>query len=567
MWLINTQTWLLEDFTVREISQYAILSHTWTDEEVNLQEYTSQDSETARKKVARKGFAKIMQTCKLAADHNISYAWVDTCCIDKSSSADLTEAINSMWRYYKNAEICYAYLSDLPQRADAMEELSACKWFTRGWTLQELIAPKELHFYDETWTLRGTKDDFAELIHQITNIDALVLRDTEELAKLSIAEKMTWASRRQTTRIEDTAYCLLGIFDINMPLLYGEGNKAFTRLQQEIIKNNNDLSIFGWSPEEPYISINHKRYGYYGESCEPKCGHADSNQDQFHNVLAPSPKESAGMNNWDIIQSVEHSVTNRGIKVDCSFDQVCLGGCYFVGCNCCPHCRKYVLAVGRDRRNSEHLQDRSFGIILDKIGPDVFIRASKRLICLEDQLGKTRQRSIYLLTQTSYSTLDPTCKSLSLEVKAVPGGDWKIIEAMPEARWNSSTRCWYLQNDDEWGMISLRFSDPPHSTICILFETLFKLISIFDSSTYRKEIGSVSQSTSQLQLDDVVAIFSPVGIFKETRASMVIKDSTLRVKVSMGTHERLRGLQKYDRALKVWCEGNRSHCHVQPVLY
>ena len=177
----------------------------------------------SRRRNQRRGLS--LKTCKLAATHDISYVWVNTCCIDKSSSAELSEAINSMWRYYKDAEVCYAYLSDLPRRANVVEELKACKWFTRGWTLQELIAPKELRFYDETWHFQGTKDHFAQPIHQITKIPPDVLRNPDGLAKFSIAERMTWASKRETTRIEDTAYCLLGIFDINMPLLYGEGKR------------------------------------------------------------------------------------------------------------------------------------------------------------------------------------------------------------------------------------------------------------------------------------------------------------------------------------------------------
>ncbi|KAH6701383.1 heterokaryon incompatibility protein-domain-containing protein [Leptodontidium sp. MPI-SDFR-AT-0119] len=292
MRLINTKTMQLEDFTVRKIPAYAILSHTWTEEEVTFQEITGQDDSFTTKA----GFAKILRTCVLARAKNIKYAWVDTCCIDKTSSAELTEAINSMFRWYKNASICYAYLSDLPSRKDIKEpgnhgsgndatigddELRACRWFRRGWTLQELIAPKTVQFYDQNWAFRGTKADFADNICRFAHIDPLVLQGGGQLTKLSIAERMTWASSRETTRIEDTAYCLLGIFDINMPLLYGEGEKAFTRLQQEIVKNNSDLSIFG-------------------------C---------FYSVLAEAPAQFATPSDWDILSSVEHSVTNRGIKI------------------------------------------------------------------------------------------------------------------------------------------------------------------------------------------------------------------------------------------------------------
>jgi hypothetical protein len=159
---------------VRQVPPYAILSHTWAEEEVTLQEFTCRNDNTANKA----GFAKIAQTCKLAVAHHIGYVWVDTCCIDKTSSAELSEAINSMFQWYKNASVCYAYLSDLPQRAEATEdspinynELRVCKWFTRGWTIQELIAPKKVYLYDRTWTFRGRRDDFAELLSRITHIN------------------------------------------------------------------------------------------------------------------------------------------------------------------------------------------------------------------------------------------------------------------------------------------------------------------------------------------------------------------------------------------------------------
>ena len=136
----------------------------------------------------------------------------------------------------------------------SFDGLLSCRRFTRGWTLQELIAPRALRFYDKSWTLRGTKDSYAKQICLMMNMHPLVLQDSGYLTQLSIAERMTLALGRQTTRVEDMTYCLLGIFDINMPLLYGEGDKAFGRLQQEIIKNSNDLSIFGWSPKSTVIS-------------------------------------------------------------------------------------------------------------------------------------------------------------------------------------------------------------------------------------------------------------------------------------------------------------------------
>lgn len=240
MRLINTKTLELQEFYLERVPRYGILSHTWADEEVSFQ-----DMSTAAR-TQKKGFSKIIQTCILALADGLEYAWVDTCCIDKSSSAELTESINSMFQWYANATKCYVFLDDLQQYA--MDDLFPnSRWFSRGWTLQELLAPRVLEFYDTTWRLIGNKTDWAARISSSTRIPADVILGKVALGSCSVAARMSWAARRETTRIEDTAYCLLGIFDVNMPLVYGEGSKAFRRLQEEIIKRRNDLTIFAWS--------------------------------------------------------------------------------------------------------------------------------------------------------------------------------------------------------------------------------------------------------------------------------------------------------------------------------
>jgi hypothetical protein len=554
MWLINVKTRLLEDFTVRKLPQYAILSHTWTGEEVTFQEFLSQDRNTVKKKKSKTGFIKIMKTCELAAFHDISYVWVDTCCIDKSSSAELSEAINSMWRYYKEAEVCYAYLSDLPRRANVVEELKACKWFTRGWTLQELIAPKELRFYDETWHFQGTKDKFAESIHQITKISPYILRNPDGLGDLSIADRMTWASKRETTRIEDTAYCLLGIFDINMPLLYGEGNKAFIRLQQEIIKNNNDLSIFGWCPEdseEPFIDLRISEYRL--EACNADCGHELSNEYDFYSILAPSPKAFAKPSRWNVIQSVEHSVTNRGIKIDCSLLQLCLRGCYATTCICCSHYRKYVLVMGDDG-------DNSYGVILTKTGLDAFIRSKKQLINLHSGncYVQTRQRSIYLLTQTPspFNSLHETYGA-SLDINQCVAGELEVYEAMPESSWDFTKRRWHPQINIDWGIVRLRVVNQQECTFYVLF--LNDTVSILDFDLYKKKIALLSQSVSTLTADDVIKLLN-LRIFGQWSAE---KDFDIDGRAVRMKAEMIRSIEK--SSLAVWTEGkykpsSRSAC-------
>lgn len=173
-----------------------------------------------------------------------------------------------MFAWYQKAEICYAYLDDVVQEGcsgiipDGVgnsefrlhAELRGSKWFTRGWTLQELIAPRVLLMLNVDWVDIGYKRDLCYILHCIIGIDEAMLRGTAKLESFSIAKRMSWAADRQTTWPEDIAYSLMGIFNVNLPLIYGEGDKAFLRLQEEIIRNSDDHSIFAW--ERDTVSIN-----------------------------------------------------------------------------------------------------------------------------------------------------------------------------------------------------------------------------------------------------------------------------------------------------------------------
>ena len=257
MRLLNTKTLNLEDSLFLESTPpYAILSHTWGCQEVTLQELASPNENTTRKS----GYAKIEQTCKKALDDNLQYAWVDTCCIDKTSSAELSEAINSMFCWYEKAAVCYAYLADVQPGAEIDtedSEFAKSRWFTRGWTLQELIAPSKLLFFANDWSLLFERSTKSEMISEITRIEEYILYSRDHvdisrmLARASTAKKLSWASKRCTTRTEDMAYCLLGLFSINIPLIYGEGPKAFLRLQKEIVQHSNDQSLFAWENKLP----------------------------------------------------------------------------------------------------------------------------------------------------------------------------------------------------------------------------------------------------------------------------------------------------------------------------
>jgi hypothetical protein len=242
----------LEEF-YDDIPHYAILSHRWgkATEEVSFK-----DIESGADISKKEGYKKLQYLCQQALEDGFKYVWIDTCCIDKSSSAELSEAINSMYNWYMRSEVCYAYLNDVScgVSADPLEITDASEdqyssfrkseWFTRGWTLQELIAPEDVRFYDQDWSFIGIKRDLAELVSEITGISAGVLM--ERYKPSSVAQRMSWAAGRKTTRVEDRAYSLMGIFGVNMPPLYGEGKRAFIRLQEEIMRQSFDHSLFAW---------------------------------------------------------------------------------------------------------------------------------------------------------------------------------------------------------------------------------------------------------------------------------------------------------------------------------
>ncbi|RDH36245.1 CMGC protein kinase [Aspergillus welwitschiae] len=229
MRLINVNTLKLEEF-YGDVPRYAILSHTWgaDHEELSFRDITENT-------IKRESLPfKIAKCCEQAEKDGLQYAWVDTCCIDKTNSVELGAAINSMFRWYHKAAVCYAYLVDVT----------------------ELLAPDNLRFFDSKWHDLGTKANRSNIIDQKMGIPRRFLQGTA-LSEASVAQRMSWASRRETKREEDIAYCLLGIFDVTMPMIYGEGaDRAFTRLQREIMRNSRDESILAWgiSSPEHYLS-------------------------------------------------------------------------------------------------------------------------------------------------------------------------------------------------------------------------------------------------------------------------------------------------------------------------
>ncbi|KAM5546150.1 hypothetical protein V8D89_000276 [Ganoderma adspersum] len=192
---------------------------------------------------------KIRDACAVARKEGYRYIWIDSCCIDKSSSSELSEAINSMYSWYARAAVCYAYLADVPPGEDHQAGGSffrTSRWFTRGWTLQELIAPISVEFLSADWGFIGSKHALVDLVESVTRINSKALLHIVPLERFCIAQRLSWAANRKTTRKEDRAYCLLGIFDIHMPTLYGEGNHAFQRLQEQVMQRIPDQSLFAW---------------------------------------------------------------------------------------------------------------------------------------------------------------------------------------------------------------------------------------------------------------------------------------------------------------------------------
>ncbi|KAI0009866.1 heterokaryon incompatibility protein-domain-containing protein [Xylariaceae sp. FL0662B] len=248
MRLLHAQTIQLEEFFDSNIPPYAILSHVWgkPNEEITFDDVKG----SAAVMAAKKGYRKLRNCCRQALRDELKWVWIDTCCINKSSSAELSEAINSMYQWYQNAMVCYVYLEDVDVRAWTFERsdrsLWASKWFTRGWTLQELIAPSAVEFYDRKWKLIGSKWSLLAILQDKTHIRGNILVGDAPMCVCSVAERMGWAAERVTTKVEDMAYCMLGIFGVTMPMLYGEGSRAFLRLQEEILRQQEDYTLLAW---------------------------------------------------------------------------------------------------------------------------------------------------------------------------------------------------------------------------------------------------------------------------------------------------------------------------------
>lgn len=309
------------------IPPYAILSHTWDAED----ELVSFDEFRNGRNTKSKGYSKLTGCVEKTLELGLEYCWIDTCCINKTSSAELSEAINSMFNWYRNAEVCLAYLSDFTANDENAVAsglptgINKCRWFSRGWTLQELLAPSEVVFLDSSWTIIGTKSDdcsVTRVLSDCTGIDADILVGHRDLQDVPNAEKMSWASFRETTRAEDLAYCLLGIFDVHMPLLYGEGSFAFRRLQEEIMKRSDDLSLLLWASKKEKNITEATQLAEQSEE-EARARHLAETPFEFSHLRLMSIEEG-----FKDINAAQYQVKGRGVVVHVGLLCVCPG--YFL---------------------------------------------------------------------------------------------------------------------------------------------------------------------------------------------------------------------------------------------
>ncbi len=221
----------------RDIPPYAILSHTWSirsDDEFLFEDLAKQESKS------KPGYQKILFCSERAKHDQLQYFWIDTCCIDKWNLRELSNSINSMFKWYKNASRCYVLLSDVLTEGDFV----ASRWFKRGWTLQELIAPQSpVEFFSSDGQRLGDKRSLQTTIQSITGIPIGALRG-DPLDGFNLQERKLWMQGRETREPEDMAYALVGIFDVSMDFRYGEGkDRALERLEEAIERGRPEFPV------------------------------------------------------------------------------------------------------------------------------------------------------------------------------------------------------------------------------------------------------------------------------------------------------------------------------------
>ncbi|WYZ33780.1 hypothetical protein EsH8_I_000056 [Colletotrichum jinshuiense] len=440
------------------VPDYAILSHTWGKEEVTLQDVRDPQKDIT----LMAGYSKIQGACRLARSQGYDYIWIDTCCIDKTSSAELSEAINSMFNWYEQAGMCYVFLSDLayhynqrpgpsPPTEAALRE---CRWFTRGWTLQELIAPDNVDFYDKYWTFVGSKLDeaFASVLSSVTGINLDVLSKAMPLDSTSVAERMHWASSRVTTRKEDMAYCLMGLFGVNMPLLYGEGMRAFMRLQEAILQETEDHSIFAW----------HSDYQISTQE-------AALDQHILSGLLAPSPAEFSQFEHLRPLPAHGTSVsqpiqlTSQGVRISMYLEPVAEPGST-------PDDVYAVLDCAIQGDDGDHCPR----IMLRRLAGDQFARIRTGSVCTvipapdSTKTARGSYTTIFVKRNPVYVLPDVSTLKAGSKAAASRGGTeaYRVVDTYPPGPWVPSLGILRSGNPYfEPVLAGLRFESPTNPRI------------------------------------------------------------------------------------------------------
>jgi hypothetical protein len=358
-----------------------------------------------------------------------------------------------MYQWYEAARICFVLLEDLVSGQPLEACLTSCRWFSRGWTLQELIAPRLVRFFDQSMQFVGTKRDHAALISVTTKIPPYILLEGVEEESICVAAKMSWAAGRQTKRKEDAAYCLLGLFNVHMPLIYGEGDQAFQRLQEEIVKRHNDITIFAWNPLGKQL---HNR--------------------EYIGLFAPSSAdfaESFAIRPFTDV-FIEFSTTNKGVlftsEIRLRTDVIEQPGNGASG-------EVYLFCLGIDSQCGGGERQRHTGIYLRKLGP--------RLYC---RLGNIRMASTPWKIARILSTLDVTATHILIDPMVamtnvpflyrmssvhVPWyGDVRVDKAYPTSLWDHTDSLYMSARFYGWTLhpvvlvLSVRVCNVPLVLLC-----------------------------------------------------------------------------------------------------
>jgi hypothetical protein len=486
MRLLNVHTQQLEEFHGKTIPKYVIVSHTWGKEEVTFADITSIYSATNHAQLdllspdtfhgqaqeirvkAKAGYAKIQHACSTAKNAGYKYVWIDTCCIDKSSSSELSEAINSMFRWYQQADLCYAYLDDVVH-TEHKTMMSKSRWFTRGWTLQELLSPSKITFYGTNFRFIASKTYLADQISQITGIEKRALLETGYIKLCSIAQRMSWAANRETTREEDMAYSLMGIFGVNMPLLYGEGPNAFIRLQEEIMKNSDDQSIFAWKPRvEP--------------STEPRtCSILASTPDDFSEARSISPIPNK-------LATIPYNMTNQGLQINLPLVPV--------NDKDLPDSHKFY--VGILTCQDENDLSKWLGIsLMGTANTNVLVRLvgpSLGLLRLTPaQVSQGQVQTVYILKDETKASIAIDYKTCWVKSDSAKDLGYRVTSTRPRSwQWNKESQVMRIQNEGKPSTAQFFFTSPEFQTefeVVLRYKENWEIFDIFIRCDRHKSVN------------------------------------------------------------------------------